>query len=207
MPLKSSEAACAEARALGLATHLDGARLFNGCAAGGYTPEQFCAPYDTVSICLSKGLGAPIGSVLLGSRDRIDLARHYRKLYGGGWRQAGLLAAAGLHALKSHTERLREDHEVAAELADGLGDLGFDVIPPETNMVWCAPPKELGDFSGTSRRLAEEEGILVGSAYGGPAGRHPCADARMALRFVTHLQAGRPAVRALLSGLTRMLRR
>lgn len=105
---------------LGLATHLDGARLWNAAVATGSQPADFAAPFDTVSVCLSKGLGAPIGSVLAGKAQHIDRARHLRKLYGGGWRQAGLLAAAGLHALRHHRARLAEDHEAAELLADGV---------------------------------------------------------------------------------------
>ena len=93
MPLAEVDAACAEARALGLATHLDGARLWNAVAASeGVAADAWAAPFDTVSVCLSKGLGAPIGSVLVGSAAHIDRARHFRKLSGGGWRQAGLLS-------------------------------------------------------------------------------------------------------------------
>ena len=136
MPLAEVDAAAAEARALGLATHLDGARLWNAVAASeGVAADAWAAPFDTVSVCLSKGLGAPIGSVLVGSAAHIDRARHFRKLSGGGWRQAGLLAAAGRHALAHHRERLAEDHAAAEELAAGVADLGFAVQPPETNMV------------------------------------------------------------------------
>ena len=206
MPLAEVDAACAEARALGLATHLDGARLWNAVAASeGVAADAWAAPFDTVSVCLSKGLGAPIGSVLVGSAAHIDRARHFRKLSGGGWRQAGLLAAAGRHALAHHRAGLAEDHAAAEELAAGVADLGFAVQPPETNMVWCAPPAGV-DFERAAQRLRDEEGILVGGAYGGPRGRNPAAEAARAMRFVTHLQTPPRAVRALLSGLARVLR-
>lgn len=210
MPLAQLVGAADEARSLGLATHLDGARLFNACAASGVSAADYAAPFDTVSICLSKGLGAPVGSVLVGGAEQIDRARHHRKLLGGGWRQAGLLAAAGRHALAHHRERMAEDHEAAAELAHGLSGLGFAVQPPETNMVWTAPPDDLaglGSFEELTKRLERDDGILVGGAYGGPPGRQPWGDAAKSVRFVTHLQTPRPAVRALLTGMARLLRR
>lgn len=113
--------AAAHAKGLRLVTHLDGARLWNACAATGTEPGDFAAPFDTVSVCLSKGLGAPVGSVLAGGADHIERARHLRKMYGGGWRQAGLLAAAGLYAIRHQRERLVEDHEAATTLASGGG--------------------------------------------------------------------------------------
>lgn len=109
----------ARARELGLATHLDGARLWNAAVATGVEPALLVAPFDTVSVCLSKGLGAPVGSLLAGTADDIERARHFRKMYGGGWRQAGLLAAACRYALRHHRSRLKEDHETAQHLAIG----------------------------------------------------------------------------------------
>ena len=195
----------------GIGTHLDGARLWNAVAATGVSAAAYAAPFDTVSVCLSKGLGAPVGSVLCGSAEHIEKARHYRKWMGGGWRQAGLLAAAGLHALQHHRERMVDDHEAARELASGLGELGFLVDPPQTNMVWCAPPPDLSAtaYEQINAALAEEDDILVGGAYGGPAGRQPfeAGHAARAVRFVTHLQTPRnTAVKALLGGLTRLLK-
>ena len=196
------------ARGLGLATHLDGARLWNACAATGHEPIEYTPEFDSVSVCLSKGLGAPVGSVLAADADHIDCARHFRKQFGGGWRQAGLLAAAGLHAVREHRSRLVEDHETACELAHGLTLLGFDVEPPETNMVWCDPPCELPmPFSELAERLSAEDGILVGGAYTGPRGRNPFGSQAKSTRFVTHMQTPPTAVRALLSGISRLLRR
>ena len=103
--------------------HLDGARIFNAMAVTGQTPLQFGSWFDTISICLSKGLGAPIGSVLIGSKDFIKKARRVRKRLGGGWRQAGLLAAAGIYALDHQVERLKEDHLRAAAIAKICADL------------------------------------------------------------------------------------
>ncbi|HTM22958.1 MAG TPA: GntG family PLP-dependent aldolase, partial [Kofleriaceae bacterium] len=109
------------ARELGLATHLDGARLWNAAAAAGRPERELAAGFDTVSVCLSKGLGAPVGSVLATSAERVAQARIWRKRLGGGMRQVGILAAAGLHALDHHVERLAEDHEHARLLAEACG--------------------------------------------------------------------------------------
>ncbi len=120
----------------GLALHLDGARLFNAAAALDVPLAAISRHADTVSICLSKGLGAPVGSVLLGSAAFIREARRWRKVAGGGMRQAGILAAAGLYALTHHVERLGEDHRRAAELGQGLKDCGYTVTRQATNMVF-----------------------------------------------------------------------
>jgi threonine aldolase len=121
----------------GLALHLDGARLFNALVAKGETPKQYGAICDTISLCLSKGLGAPIGSLLLGSKKHIGLAHRVRKVMGGGMRQAGYLAAAGLYALDHHVERLRDDHRKARALEGELQKLPYvtEVLPVETNIV------------------------------------------------------------------------
>ncbi|MBS1912615.1 MAG: aminotransferase class I/II-fold pyridoxal phosphate-dependent enzyme [Bacteroidetes bacterium] len=124
----------------GIARHLDGARLWNACVATGITPGTYAAHFDTVSVCLSKGLGAPAGSVMAGTRRHVEIARHFRKIWGGGWRQAGILAAAGLHALRNNVERLREDHENARLFADALHDTpNLQVLhTPQTNIVLFA---------------------------------------------------------------------
>jgi threonine aldolase len=121
----------------GLGLHLDGARLYNALVARGEAPRQYGELFDTVSLCLSKGLGAPVGSVLLGSKERIARAHRVRKVLGGGMRQAGYLAAAGLFALENHVARLREDHDRARELEAELRRLGYveSVLPVETNIV------------------------------------------------------------------------
>jgi threonine aldolase len=124
------------ARESGLRLHLDGARLFNAAVASGIAPTRLAEPFDTVSICLSKGLGAPVGSLVGASPERIHQLRRIRKRFGGGMRQAGFLAAAGIHALEHHLERLAEDHANARRLAEGLKRLGLEVRgTPETNMV------------------------------------------------------------------------
>jgi threonine aldolase len=130
------EAALALARRRGLATHLDGARIFNAAVKLGLAAHELCAGFDTVSVCLSKGLGAPAGTVLVGRRDLIDRARRIRKMLGGGMRQAGILAAGALHALEHHRERLAEDHDNARRLAASLGAIdGVAVGTVETNIV------------------------------------------------------------------------
>ncbi len=135
-PLEQVEQLAAAARDRGLALHLDGARLWNAVAATGVPARRWAAPFDTVTVCLSKGLGAPVGSVVCGSRELVARLHRARKMLGGGLRQAGLLAAAGLFALEHHLPRLAEDHAHARRLAEGLGELGYRVDPPpETNMV------------------------------------------------------------------------
>ena len=136
-------AACDWARSRGLATHLDGARLFNAAIAGGRSARELAAPFDSVSVCLSKGLGAPVGSVLVGSPELIEAAKRWRKMLGGGMRQSGILAAAGLHALDHHVARLADDHARAATLAQGLRGIdGIHVIAQHTNMVFIDVARE-----------------------------------------------------------------
>ncbi|MCG9899692.1 MAG: low-specificity L-threonine aldolase [Hydrotalea sp.] len=120
-----------------LAFHLDGARLFNALVAKKQTPQQYGALFNSISICLSKGLGAPVGSILLGDKAFIQKARRWRKVFGGGMRQAGFLAAAGLHALQQHVERLQDDHNHAVLLANALKNCSWvkEVYPVETNIV------------------------------------------------------------------------
>lgn len=135
----------AEARTLatrrGLGFHLDGARLYNAAIAYGRPARDVAASFDSVSVCLSKGLGAPVGSVLLGNAALIERARRWRKVAGGGWRQAGMLAAAAMHALDHHVARLADDHARAARLAEGLrGVDGLVVKGCHTNMVFVDVP-------------------------------------------------------------------
>ena len=143
----------ADARALcerrGLALHLDGARLYNAAIASGVPARSIAQHFDSISVCLSKGLGAPVGSVLLGSAALIDIARRWRKVAGGGWRQAGMLAAAAMHALDHHVERLADDHARATRLANGLRAVdGLEVKGCHTNMVFVdVPPARLKDLA------------------------------------------------------------
>lgn len=124
-------------RSRGLSIHLDGARLFNVLVETGETTEQYGDCFDSISICLSKGLGAPVGSLLIGNRDFIDEARRFRKVMGGGMRQAGYLAAAGIYALDNHVDRLKEDNLKARKLADKLASLSYveNIRPVATNIV------------------------------------------------------------------------
>lgn len=127
----------AVARELNLRYHLDGARLWNAVVELGVTPAEMAAPFDSISVCLSKGLGAPIGSILIGDTDFINEARKWRKMLGGAMRQAGLLAAAGRYALENNIDRLADDHANAQRLADALGQIeGVEVVGRNTNMAF-----------------------------------------------------------------------
>jgi threonine aldolase len=157
-PLEALCATAAAARAAGLALHLDGARLWNAAVATGTPEAAFAAPFDTVTVCLSKGLGAPVGSLLAGTAATMREARRLRKLLGGGMRQVGVLAAAGLLAL-DHRPHLADDHRRARRLADALAATGaFTVVAPETNIVLFDPLREPAEA--TQRRL-EAEGVRV----------------------------------------------
>lgn len=160
----------------GLQLHLDGARLYNAAVKLGVDAREITQHFDSVSVCLSKGLGAPVGSVLCGSEQLIDKARRLRKMVGGGMRQAGLLAAAGLYALDHHVERLADDHDNAQLLADGLREAGFVVEPVQTNMVYV----QMGDRAQALKAFAGERGIRLSAA------------AR--LRMVTHMDVSRAQI-------------
>jgi threonine aldolase len=134
--------AIALARRRKLSIHLDGARVFNAAVKLGTPVDKLCEGFDTVSVCLSKGLGTPAGTVLVGKREVIDRARRVRKMLGGTMRQVGILGAAGLYALEHNVDRLAEDHANAERLAKGLASLGLKVDPVQTNMVFVAVPKE-----------------------------------------------------------------
>jgi threonine aldolase len=171
MPLDYLAAATALARRRGLSAHLDGARLFNAAAASGVPAGQIARHFDSVTVCFSKGLGAPAGAALCGSKALIDAARRWRKMAGGGMRQAGVLAGAALYALDHHLERLADDHAKADRLAEGLQGLpGVTVEPPQTNMVFIdlAPDKA----QGAVERL-RQRGVLCTGLY--------------RMRLVTHL--------------------
>jgi threonine aldolase len=151
------------AREHNLAMHLDGARLMNAVVATGHPAHEWARHFDTVSICFSKGLGAPVGSALAGSGEAIRRARRLRKLLGGGMRQAGILAAGALYALEHHIDRLEEDHRHARVLADAFeSNDGFalDSGPVETNLVWVAVDRSLGTAAEVAAYL-RSRGILV----------------------------------------------
>ena len=148
----------------GLGLHLDGARAFNACVALGVDIEHFVAPFDTVSICLSKGLGAPVGSVLVGRQKLIDVARRHRKMLGGGLRQSGVLAAAGLYALEHNVARLADDHRRAKVLAEGLArHEALKVTMPDTNILWVDMADEVGE---RFTSYLGEHGVGVTGRYG-----------------------------------------
>jgi len=162
--------AVALARKHGLSIHLDGARIFNAAAKLGMPVRDLCAGFDTVSVCLSKGLGTPAGTVLVGSAPVIERSRRIRKMLGGSMRQVGVLAAAGLYAIEHNVERLAEDHANAARLGAGLAALGLNVEPVQTNMVFASIAP--ADCDALQRHL---------EAGGVKARVHP------RLRLVTHL--------------------
>ena len=146
----------------GLAHHLDGARMWNAAVALGVAPAAVAAPFDSVSVCLSKGLGTPMGSVLAGPTDLIDEAHKWRKMLGGGLRQAGIVAAAGLYALEHHIDRLADDHANATRLAEGLGAIdGVKIDSCATNMVFIRlDDKATGNTSDLRHELAAR-GVLT----------------------------------------------
>jgi threonine aldolase len=166
------------ARENGLKIHLDGARIFNAAAVLDVDPADLVEPFDSVMFCLSKGLGAPVGSVLCGDPEFISHARRIRKMLGGAMRQAGLVAAAGLFALQNHLPLLKEDHRRARDLARGLSNLsGIDVMNPEpsSNMVYLNLNEDLPYDAADIKGKLKEKGILVGFE-----------DIRL-IRLVTHL--------------------
>jgi threonine aldolase len=171
LPLEYIAQATGVARARGLATHLDGARLFNAAIKLGVSAHDIAEHFDSVSVCFSKGLGAPVGSALVGSSEFIRRAHRWRKMLGGGMRQAGVLAAAARYALDHHVQRLADDHALAQRLADGLRGLpGLTVEPPQTNIVFAdlQGPRAEGLIEHLKSR-----GVLATGLY--------------RLRFVTHL--------------------
>jgi threonine aldolase len=166
------------AHGIGLATHLDGARIWNAAVASKVTPADIAKGFDSVSVCLSKGLGAPVGSVLLGSRDFIHASKRWRKMLGGGMRQAGIIAAAGLYALDHNLDRLADDHANAATLAAGLSKLPGLTVETQTNMVFVQVETSIAaDFAAH----LTGHGLLVSSIG-------------TAQRWVTHLDVDAKAV-------------
>jgi threonine aldolase len=161
-PAAEVEAIAKLARARGLGLHLDGARLWNAAIAGGLSPAALAAPFDTVNVCFSKGLGAPIGSALVGSQALVAEARHFRKMFGGGMRQAGVIAAAALFALEHHRERLAEDHAHAKRIEAALREVrgAFGLVAAETNQVNVDTP---GIPASLLVEAAARRGVLVGA--------------------------------------------
>jgi threonine aldolase len=176
-PLEKIQAISAWARKNNLAIHLDGARLWNAVVASGTPAREWARYFDSVSVCFSKGLGAPIGSALVGSRELVARGRMIRKLFGGGMRQAGIAAAGALYALEHHIERLADDHRNARVIAQAVADTpGLRLEPPEveTNLVWFEVDPDLGTAQEVAARL-KQRGVRV----------HPAAP--QMIRACTHL--------------------
>jgi threonine aldolase len=176
-PQREAVAICEAARELGLASYLDGARLFNTAAAIGQSLSQLAAPFDVVSVALSKGLGCPVGSLIVGCHDEISRAKRARRMLGGAMRQSGILAAAGLYALDHNLARLPEDHANARLLAErlaGLRGVQLDLPTVQTNIVIFRMEEDAPDAAKIVAR-AQETGVLV-SAFG-----------QRIVRAVTHL--------------------
>lgn len=190
-PQEEVVAIAASARREGLALHLDGARIWNAAVASGRDVAELCAPFDTVSTCFSKGLGAPVGSAICGSRATIEQALRFRKMLGGAMRQAGVLAAAALYALEHHRERLAEDHRAARMLAEAVrGVTGATVAEVDSNIVNVDLPFE-------AERAVErgrEHGVLF-SAFG-----------PRRLRLVTHLDVSGPGFERAVDAVVRAIR-
>jgi threonine aldolase len=182
LPRKYLQEAIAVARKRNLSVHLDGARIFNAAVAQDMNVRDLCAGFDSVSSCLSKGLGAPAGTLLLSNRNTIEKARRARKILGGGMRQAGVIAAAGLYALENNVARLREDHDNAARLAKGLREIGLEV-QLNTNMVLLKIPAATAPVLAEQLRRAD---VLVLP--------------RAPMRLVTHLDVDAARIDRALAG-------
>ena len=194
-PLERIDAICAFAHERGMPVHMDGARLWNAAVASGTDPARIVRDLDSVSVCFSKGLGAPVGSAVAGGEDVIELVRRNRKLFGGGMRQAGIIAAGALHAVRHHVDRLAEDHRNARALAEGLAGcrrMSTDPGQVETNIVFG----RIGDGTPPSRLLEEMAavGVLADDMDNGD------------IRFVTHLDADSEAISGALEQLQALLR-
>ncbi|PCC18467.1 low-specificity L-threonine aldolase [Brevibacterium aurantiacum] len=179
LPADYIEGATELARSHGLATHLDGARVMNAAVATGADPSAIADRFDSVSLCLSKGLGAPVGALLVGSKELVGRAKRIRKTLGGGMRQTGVLAAAGIYALEHNVDRMREDHDRAKRLAEIFADFPeLGAGEARTNMVFLSPDGV--DMDAFSTFLADRD-IITGSAHG-------------KLRWVTHLDIDDEAI-------------
>jgi threonine aldolase len=183
-PLDEMRAIWEFARSVGTPMHLDGARLMNACVASGLTPKDYAVYFDSCTLCLSKGLGAPVGSLVIGSKDFIARAHRFRKQFGGGMRQAGILAAAGIYALEHNVERLTEDHLNAKRLARGIAEidgLDIDVNAVASNIIYFHVRKP-GLTAPTLLERLKVEGVLM-------LGTGPTA-----IRAVTHLDVTKEGI-------------
>jgi len=194
-PLAQVAAVARAARAHDLRLHLDGARLMNACVASGHAPAEYARHADTVSICFSKGLGAPIGSAIAGTREVIHRARRARKVFGGGMRQAGIIAAAALYALDHNIERLAEDHANARRLAEGLAatpGITLDPAAVETNIVYFDLDPAIG--AEAFCRALHDAGVWMLSV------------SATRVRAVTHLDVSRAGIEQAIAIVGRTLR-
>jgi threonine aldolase len=194
-PLDLLRDVCAEARSNELAVHLDGARLMNASVASGVPAADYGRQFDTVTLCLSKGLGCPLGAVLAGSTEHMTKALRYKHLFGGAMRQSGIAAAAGVYALDHHVERLADDHANARRLASGLADAGLpvDQEETETNFV-LLDAGALGLTAPEAAALLADEGLLMSAAI-----RRGC------LRAVTHLDVSADDIERAIEAATKAL--
>lgn len=202
-PLEQLERVCRWAHDNDLRTHLDGARLFNACIARGYSARDVAQHFDTVSVCFSKGLGCPMGSILVGTREHIARARKARKVFGGALRQAGIVAAAALYALDHHIERLATDHAHARLLADLIADVPGLTIDPdavETNLVFIDVDPDWGPAAQVSAAL-QSRGVNINPS--GPQRLRACTHLDVtreqiltAARVLREVLTGQPAVPA-----------
>jgi threonine aldolase len=180
----------AAARSSGLGLHLDGARIWNASVATGIDVAELAAPFDTLSVCFSKGLGAPVGSAFVGSREHVLAAHRFRKMLGGGMRQAGILAAGALYALEQHRARLADDHAAARAFAEDLrGVPGLELGPVDTNIISLTTRALAADVV----RRAAEQGVLMNAT-----GKHK-------LRAVTHLDVSLEQIRSAAQTLRQLL--
>jgi len=195
-PLKNMQEIFKVAKARGLMVHLDGARLWNASVATGIKPHEYARYADSVSVCISKGLGCPVGSLVSGSKEFVDRIHRFRKMVGGGMRQAGILAAAGIYALDHHVDRLKEDHENAKRLALGLKEITGTTVNPdhvETNIIIFGVAGT-GMTSPALRDAMQQEGILM-NALGNNQ-----------IRLVTHLDVSREDIDKALLAFRKVIR-
>ncbi|KAI8815865.1 pyridoxal phosphate-dependent transferase [Fimicolochytrium jonesii] len=192
VPIENIREVTALARGKGVRTHLDGARLWHASVKTGIELREYCGHFDSVTLCFSKALGAPVGSTLVGSKAFIKKARHFRKMFGGGMRQAGLLASACLHALSHTLPTLHQTHAIATSLATRITSLGLPLTKsPDTNMVWFESPVSADEL----KVLLEAEGVRI---FGG-VGRE--------VRLVVHWQVGEEGVEAVVRVLEGLVKR
>jgi threonine aldolase len=183
-PLEKIRAVRQFASSAGVPMHLDGARLMNACVATGLTPRDYAQYFDSCTLCLSKGLGAPVGSLVIGSRDFVTRANRFRKQYGGGMRQVGILAAAGIYALQQNVDRMEEDHQHARRLARGIAEiegLAVDAGAVDTNIVYFQVEKPGLTVPILLERLRAEGVLMLGTGAS-------------SIRAVTHLDVSKDGI-------------